>query len=258
MKAGARSSKDEIARRVTDAITDVTKLPEGGGLGGVRGGRPARLVRRRASPGSAMQEVTRRDPRPALHAASSAPRSSSSRSPRGCLFTEGPLWHPGGQVPPLERHAGRPPPPLVGERTASPPSASRATSPTASRGTARAGSSPASTPRARSRAPSPTAASRPSPRTTRASSSTAPTTSSARRDGGIYFSDPPYGRAEFYGVKRAAGAAVPGRLPRRRGPEAPGAARRTTSTGPTASASRSTAGGSSSTTPPASTSASST
>ena len=36
----------------------------------------------------------------------------------GCLFTEGPLWHPRGQLSALERHAGRSPAPLVGRRTA--------------------------------------------------------------------------------------------------------------------------------------------
>jgi hypothetical protein len=41
-----KERKDEIARRVTDAITDVTKLPKEAGVGRGGGSRSARLVRR--------------------------------------------------------------------------------------------------------------------------------------------------------------------------------------------------------------------
>ncbi len=164
---------------------------------------PPRLVRggqaRRAHEEVTASTVSIRDPRFTQVVGAGV---RFERIATGCLFTEGPLWHPAGQYllwsdmpgDHLRRWSAR------GRRHHA--SASRATSPTASRGTGRAGSWPASTPRARSRAPRPTGASSRSPRTSRASSSTARTTSSARRDGGIYFTDPPYGRAEFYGVPR--------------------------------------------------------
>ena len=204
-----KDRKDEIARRVTDAITDVTKLPK----------EAVWVVFEEVDPPDwyvggqargARSRSDRLDPRPALHAGR-RPGSSSRRSPPAASSPRDRSGIPrastcsGATCRAITCGAGR-------RRTASRRSASPATSPTGSRGTGRAACSPASTPRARCRAPSPTGASRPSPRTTRASSSTAPTTSSARRDGGIYFSDPPYGRAEFYGVERAAGAGLPGRL----------------------------------------------
>ena len=34
-----KDNLNEIAKRVTAAITDVTKLPQGSGVGGLRGGR---------------------------------------------------------------------------------------------------------------------------------------------------------------------------------------------------------------------------
>ena len=77
-----------------------------------------------------------------------------------------------------------------------------------------------------------------------------------RSDGSIYFSDPPYGRAKFYGVERAQELSFQGvyRVAPIRG--AP-ISWWTTSIGPTACASPSTSAACSSTTPRASTSASS-
>jgi gluconolactonase len=77
------------------------------------------------------------------------------------------------------------------------------------------------------------------------------------QDGGIYFSDPPYGRAEFYGVKRAQELAFQGVYRVGADPARPRCSS-TTSTGPTASAFRWTGAASSSTTPPGNTSESST
>ncbi len=45
-------------------------------------------------------------------------------------------------------------------------------------------------------------------------------------DGGIYFTDPPYGRLKFYGVERPQELIVPGRVPGGRRSQEPGAARR--------------------------------
>ena len=136
-----KDNKDEIARRVTDAISRRDQAAERGGVGGVRGSRSARLVRRRASPGSGCRSddptVSIRDPRftqvvgnrrrvrADRHRAASSRRARSGTRP-GSISS-------GATCPAITCAAGRP-------RTASPRSASRATSPTASRGTVRAGS----------------------------------------------------------------------------------------------------------------------
>ena len=75
--------------------------------------------------------------------------------------------------------------------------------------------------------------------------------------GDIYFTDPPYGRAEFYGVPRSQELPFQGVF-RVRSDRSHRRCSLMISTGRTGSASRSTASASSSTTPPASTSASST
>src|SRR6266851_4098731 len=68
---------------------------EGGRVGGDRGSEPARLVRG-GQAGGAAPEVTVeiRDPR---FTAVVGPKIEFERIATGCLFTEGPLWHPTGQ-----------------------------------------------------------------------------------------------------------------------------------------------------------------
>src|SRR6266446_1389009 len=65
---------------------------EGGRVGGDRGGQPTRLVRGGQAGGGA-EEVTVeiRDPR---FTAVVGPKVEFERIATGCLFTEGPLWHP--------------------------------------------------------------------------------------------------------------------------------------------------------------------
>ena len=79
-----------------------------------------------------------------------------------------------------------------------------------------------------------------------------------KSDGGIYFTDPTYGRNEYYGNPRPLPARLSRRLPRRAGARTSSRCSPTISASRTGSASRATRGGSSSTTPTASTSASST
>ena len=175
-------------------------------------------------PGERMQEVTVeiRDPR--FTGRGRARRSSSRRSPAAASSPRGRSGIPRA-VPALERHARRPPPALVG-------AGRRHHLPQALQQVQRPHVGPAGpAPRLRARLEPGDAhrARRPhhlrSRPTTRARSSTAPTTSSARRDGGIYFSDPPYGRAEFYGVKREQELAFQGVYRVGQRPEAPDAPR---------------------------------
>src|SRR6266581_926091 len=107
---------------------------ERGRVGGDRGSQPARLVRG-GETGGAAEEVTVeiRDPR---FTAVVGPKVEFEKIAGGCLFTEGPLWHPAGRYLLWSD--------MPGDHL-------------------------------------------------RRWSAT---------DGAVYFSDPPYGRAEFYGVKR--------------------------------------------------------
>ena len=91
------------------------------------------------------------------------------------------MWNKEGELPPVQRHAGRRAPALERAATASRRSCGRATSATAWSTTPRATCSSASTSPRRSCASGPTARARRSPPTTRARSSTAPTTSSRAR-----------------------------------------------------------------------------
>ena len=175
----------------------------------------------------------------------------------GCLFTEGPLWHPREHYLLVERHARRSPPALVRARR-------RHHLPEAVQQVQRPHVGPPGTParvRARlepgdpHRARRAHHAGRDAPRGQ--GSSTAPTTSSARRTAASTSAIRPM-------AERTSSASSGSRSCPSRACIAPARTRSgrcsssTTSTGRTASASRSTAGGSSSTTPPASTFASST
>ena len=69
LKGHPQARKDEISRRVTDAISEVAQLPQGGDLGGVRGRRGRGLVCRRRRVSELKKQAARnerRDPRSAL------------------------------------------------------------------------------------------------------------------------------------------------------------------------------------------------
>ena len=200
-----KDRKDEIARRITDAITDVCKLPREAVWVVVRARSRRPTGTWRAIPGA--EEVTRR------HSRSSAPASSSPRDR---------VWHPTGKFLVFSDMPGdhmRRWSAADGITTFRKPSQHGERQHLRSPGPAadvRARHQPASPAR------SPTGASSRSPRTSRASSSTARTTSCAAAMARIYFTDPPYGRAKFYGVERPQELAFQGVYrvgPDRRAPE---------------------------------------
>ena len=202
-----QEGRDRQARHRRDLRRD--QAADGSGLGRLRGGRPARLVRRRQARRAAWPSETSRS---AIRASrrSSAIRVEFERIATGCLFTEGPLWHPAGRyllwsdmpgdhlrrwsasrrrhhLPPAVQQVERPrlgPP--------GPPAGLRArVEPGDAHGAGRAHR-------------------RRSPRHHDGKELNSPNDIVCAADGGIYFTDPPYGRAEFYGVQAGAGAALPG------------------------------------------------
>ena len=146
LKGHPQERKDEIARRVTETISDVAKLPKEAVwvvFEDVDGRRLVRgpLARERAAEeghpggGQVMSGVEIRDKRFESVVGSSV---EFERLATGCIFTEGPLWHrcekyllfsdmPGDHLRRWSR------------RRASPHSASPATSRTGSPGTSRSG-----------------------------------------------------------------------------------------------------------------------
>ena len=149
-RMGQGAKGRDRASRVTGAITDVTRLPKEAVWVVIERGRSARLVRRRASRGERMiRSDAVDDPRSALHAGRRAPRSSSSRSPTAASSPRGRSGIRRGKLPPLERHAGRSPPPVVGRQDVTDLPQAVQHVERAHLGPRRAGSSPASTPRAR-------------------------------------------------------------------------------------------------------------
>ena len=146
LKGHPQERKDEIARRVTETISEVAKLPKEAMWvvfedvtaddWYVGQSRVSELQKKAAGGSQVMSGVEIRDQRFEGVVGRSV---EFERLATGFIFTEGPLWHRREQVSAVQRHAGRPSAPLERRRTASPPSASRATSRTAWPGTARAG-----------------------------------------------------------------------------------------------------------------------
>ena len=210
---------------------------QGGGVGGGRGSRPAAVVRGGQARG-ADEEMTLdiRDPR---FAAVVDREVRSSTIAHGCLFTEGPLWHPRdgyllwSDMPDdhLRRWSAK------DGVTHVPQALQQVQRPHV--GSRRAASSPASTRRARSRAPSADGRITPLATHYEGKELNSPNDIVCAADGGIYFTDPgvrPHGvlrrqarprSSTFRGVYRV-GA----------GPDSRRCCSPTTSTSRTASASR--------------------
>ncbi len=207
LKGHSQERKDEIARRVSTAISEVAGLPkdviwvvfEDVATDNWFVGRHER----HRDPEEAIGDHhVGRDPRRRAFATSSAARSSSRRSP---AIASSPRARCGirasatccsATCPATTCASGR-------RRTASPPSASRRTRATASRGIAQGRLV------ACEHATSRLTRTEPDGRITVLASHyegkelNSPNDVIVRSDGAIYFSDPTYGRAEFYGTPRA-------------------------------------------------------
>src|SRR5467141_3180341 len=172
---------------------------EGGRVGGDRGGQPARLVRG-GQAGGAAQEVTLeiRDPR---LTAVVGPTVEFEKIAGDCLFTEGPLWHPAGKYllwsdmpgDHLRRWSAK-----DGVSTFRKP-CNMSNGLTYDRQGRLLACEHASSQVTRTETDG-----RIVPIAThyQGKQLNSPNDIVCKSDGGIYFSDPPYGRARFYGVER--------------------------------------------------------
>ena len=104
LKGHSQQRKDEISRRVTAAISEIAELPKRSHLGGVRGCHRRRLVCRRGArersseggSGGKDQNMSVEIRHPAFESVV-GPSVEFEKLGTGFLFTEGPLWNAAGK-----------------------------------------------------------------------------------------------------------------------------------------------------------------